>query len=73
LAVLFALPRASIEVKIKMKFQSTTMLLIVAGIGLSQASVATSFGGFPLWELLLALGLGSWFIYNGSNIIRLLG
>ncbi|MFB6145711.1 MAG: hypothetical protein ABEJ99_04375 [Candidatus Nanohaloarchaea archaeon] len=56
-----------------MKVQSTTMLLIIFGVVLSQSGVGINFGGMALWKLLLGLGLGSWMIYNGSNIARLLG
>jgi hypothetical protein len=56
-----------------MKFQSITMMLIVFGVGLSQTGVPIDFAGMSLWKLLLGLGLGSWAIYNGSNIMRLVG
>ena len=49
------------------------MLLVVAGIALSQSGVSTTFAGMSLWKFLLGLGLGSWAIYNGSNIMRLVG
>ena len=49
------------------------MLLVIAGIALSQSGVGTTFANFELWKLLLGLGLGSWAIYNGSNIARLVG
>ncbi len=56
-----------------MKVQSTTMLLVIFGVVLSQSGAGINFAGMPLWKLLLSLGLGSWMIYNGSNIMRLIG
>lgn len=49
------------------------MLLVIFGVALSQTGAGINFGGMPLWKLLLGLGLGSWMIYNGANIARLLG